>query len=152
MLNLSSTFVVTSKSTLEKKKIIIIMIIFLKSVPFVIHLLEMCTVDMVYLDYSKDIDLMSHVLLLKNFYMLGFDTNLIDWVQTFLQGRFMNVSMAGILSVEVAVTLGVSQGSVIRPLLFLIYVNYITKDVTGSLAAYTDDFELSICYPYRAGG
>ena len=52
----------------------------------------------------------------------------------------MSVSVAGILSVEVAVTSEVQQGPVLWPLSFLIYVNYITEDVTGPWVAYADDF------------
>ena len=63
-------------------------------------------VFMVYLDFSKAFDLVSQVLLLQKLYMLGFDIYLIDRVQTFLQGRFMSVSVALILSVEVAVMSG----------------------------------------------
>ena len=91
--------------------------------------------------------LVSRVLLLQKLNMLGFDACLIDCVQEFLRGRFISASMATISSVEVAVTSIVPKVSVLEPLLFLIYVNYVTKDITGPWAAYADDFKLSLCYP-----
>ena len=62
----------------------------------------------------------------------------------FLQGR---VSVAGKLSQEVEVSSGVPQGPVLEPLLFLIYVKFITSNVIGSWATNADDFKLSVCYP-----
>ena len=104
-------------------------------------------VDIVYLDYTKAFDLVSHQILLEKLHLLGFDRQLVHWLSDFLVGRSMSVSVAGNVSRSVEVTSGVPQGSVLGPLLFLIYVNFVTKDVIGSWTAFADDFKLGICFP-----
>ena len=73
-----------------------------------------------------------------------FDSCLIIRVRRFLQGRLMSVSLAGKLSQEVESSSGVPQGSVLGPLLSLLYVNVLTSNVLGSWAAFADDFHLSV--------
>ena len=59
----------------------------------------------------------------------------------------MSVSVAWKLSQEVDISSGVTLGSVLGPLLFQIYVIFITSNVLESWAAMADDFKLSVCYP-----
>ena len=79
---------------------------------------------MVYLDYSKAFDLESHVLLLQN------DSCLIDWMQDFLLGQIMRISVAG-HCFEVALTSGVPLETMFGQLLFMFYVDNITKMLLG---------------------
>ena len=59
----------------------------------------------------------------------------------------MSVSVAGKLSQEVEISSGVPQGLVLGHLLFLNYVIFITSNVLGSWAAFSDDFKVSVGYP-----
>ena len=99
-------------------------------------------VDMAYLDFSKAFDVVSHLLLLDKLQLLGFDPIVISWIKSFLIGRTMSVSVSGASSLSMPVTSGVPQGSVLGPLLFLIYVNFITVAVAGCWVAFADDFKL----------
>ena len=104
-------------------------------------------VDVIFLDFSKAFDLVSHTLIVTKLRLLGFDDALVNWIRSFLVGRTMSVSVSGKLSSERSVTSGVPQGSVLGPILFLIYVNHITKDVHSHWKAFADDFKLCVCYP-----
>ena len=103
-------------------------------------------VDMAYLDFSKAFDLVSHQLLMDKLSLLGFDRCILDWIRDFLSGRSMSVLVCGERSSQCPVTSGVPQGSVLGPLLFLVYVNYIAKDVTGHWCAFADDFKVGAWY------
>ena len=62
----------------------------------------------------------------------------------FLINHTMSVKSAGSISPELLVTSGVPQGSVLRPMLFLLYVNCVTNDVKCSFEVFADDIKLYI--------
>ena len=101
-------------------------------------------VDMAHLDFSKAFDVVSHLLLLDKLQLLGFDSIIISGIKSFLIG--LSVSVSGTSSFSMPVTSGVPQRSVLGPLLFLVYVNFITNAVAGSWVAFADDFKLCVCY------
>ena len=107
---------------------------------------------MAYLDFPKAFDVVSHQLLIEKLRLLGFDETIVKWIKSFLAGRSMSVTMSGSSSSTKPVTSGVPQGSVLGPILFLIYVNFITAEVTGSWVAFADDFKLCVSYPRRNSG
>ena len=104
-------------------------------------------VDMLFLDYSKAFDVVNHRLLLRKLSSLGFSRQMIGWIEGFLCGRRMSVSVGGESSRFVDVSSGVPQGSVLGPVLFLIYVNCIAEGLKCKWYAYADDFKLYIQYP-----
>ena len=104
-------------------------------------------IDVVYLDFSKAFDVVSHQILLDKLLGLGFDELVVNWIRSFLVGRKMSVLIDGVQSSLRDVTSGVPQGSVLGPVLFLVYVNFITADVECCWTAFADDFKLCICYP-----
>ena len=107
-------------------------------------------VDMVYLDFSKAFDLVCHSVLMVKLSQLGFSRGIMAWIEAFLVDRRMWVTVGGCDSEWVRVTSGVPQGSVLGPLLFLIYVNSISEGLECEWYSFADDFKLYVSFA-RAG-
>ena len=103
-------------------------------------------VDVIFLDFSKAFDVVSHEVLIAKLTNLGFGDQLVMWIQEFLRFRYMYVGVSGTKSRLVEVKSGVPQGSVVGPLLFLIYVNWIAVDLNCKYYAFADDFKLLLSY------
>ena len=76
-----------------------------------------------FLDVEKAFDNVWHNGLRYKIYQLDLPTKLCRWLSDFLVGRVIHVKIEGFLSPKVHSKAGVSQGSNLRPLCFLIYVN-----------------------------
>ena len=109
-------------------------------------------VDVVYMDYSKAFDVVSHGIMLQKLRALGFSVQVLSWVEGFLTGRCMFVSVGGRDSEVKSVLSGVPQGSVLGPLLFLIYANYLASGLACRWFAYADDFKLYCSYTRDISG
>ena len=99
-------------------------------------------VDVIYLDYSKAFDTVPHKRLLHKLRAYGFTGKLLDWIRDFLFSRKMRVVIRGKSSDWRQVTSGVPQGSVLGPLLFVLYVNDIPVTVSSSSSMFADDTKL----------
>lgn len=101
-------------------------------------------VDCVFLDFRKAFDTVPHQLLLYKLALLNIDPNVLNWIQNYLEGREQRVVLNGTISTSTRVTSGVPQGSVLGPLLFLIYINDITENIQSHIKLFADD-----CVLYR---
>lgn len=99
-------------------------------------------VDIVYLDFCKAFDKVPHRRLLAKVKALGIDGILLNWVENWLSGRKQKVALNGHFSDWADVISGVPQGSVLGPLLFVIYINDIDKDILSKLSKFADDTKI----------
>ena len=101
-------------------------------------------VDGILLDFSKAFDKVPHQRLLDMLSYYGVRGNLYSWIKDFLANRKQEVVLEGKHSSRSEVTPGVPQGTVLEPLLFLIFINDITKNTSSNARLFADD-----CLLYR---
>ena len=99
--------------------------------------------DIIYLDMSKAFDRVRHDVLLDKLQNINIRGNLHSWFSSYLSGRKQRVTVPGGTSTSLAVTSGVPQGSILGPVLFLLYVNDIHDTViASSVSCFADDTKL----------
>ena len=96
--------------------------------------------DCIYLDYAKAFDKVDHGLLIKKLENYGVNPKMVDWIKSFLSGRTQEVAVNGVLSSAALILSGVPQGTVLGPILFLVFINDITSCICSStLRCFADD-------------
>ena len=97
------------------------------------------SIDVILIGFSKAFDLVPHDRVLMKLAASGVDSRVVVWVREFLVGRTQRVRVGGRLSKEVKATSGVPKGSVLDALLFLVYINYIWRNIDSNTRLFADD-------------
>lgn len=100
--------------------------------------------DVIYLDYAKAFDKVDHALLVQKLRKYGIHPQLISWIASFLSDRTQTVVVNGIHSFIAKIMSGVPQGTVLGPILFVLFINDIGNCVKHStVRCFADDTRLS---------
>ena len=115
-----------------------LMIFLLEHINTYINTDKYCMV--LFFDLAKAFDTLNHGILLKKLQHYGIRGLPLELIKSYLTNRTQKVSVNGVTSSELPLTIGVPQGSILGPLLFIIYMNDITNAITSAeLGLYADD-------------
>ena len=95
--------------------------------------------DLILLDFSKAFDKVNHSKLIWKLHNYGIRSNVLSWIRAFLGDRTQGGVVGGEESDSVHATPGVSQGSVLGPILFLVYINDLPENDTSQVRLFADD-------------
>lgn len=100
--------------------------------------------DTIFTDFSKAFDQVSHNLLLQDLQNFSVNGDCLAWFQSYLTNRSQVVLIGSTKSKEILPTSGIPQGSILGPLLFLIFINNLPTIFKSSFSSlYADDHKLS---------
>ena len=99
-------------------------------------------VDAIYLDFAKAFDTVPHSRLLGKLRSYGINGNVLKWIEAFLRDRTQVVKVNGEESFSAPVLSGIPQGSVLGPLLFVIYINDLPDCISSDSFLFADDTKI----------
>ena len=98
-----------------------------------------CESKVISLDISKAFDHVWHKGLLAKLPMFGLHPTFITWIASFLSGRSISIRVDGFLYRPHSINSGVPQGSVISPVLFILFINNLLSSISSSIFSFADD-------------
>ena len=98
--------------------------------------------DVIYFDFAKSFDTVPHSRLLNKLQGYGIHGKAAEWVRQFLKDRRQRVVIKGTKSDWGKVTSGIPQGSVLGPILFVLFINDLPDDILSSIVMFEDDTKL----------
>jgi hypothetical protein len=99
----------------------------------------------IFIDLKKAFDTIDHKILLRKLHSYGVDEIALTWFNSYLSDRKQKCYVNGSLSTTLSISCGVPQGSIIGPLLFLIYINDLPDCLNEGLPRmYADDTNISL--------
>ena len=99
---------------------------------------------MAFLDLSKAFDTLDHHLMIKKLSSLGFSNSALVWMDAYLTNRTQSIVSNGVVSDPQPIHFGIPQGSILGPLLFIIYINDLPSVIKDcSIQLYADDTVIS---------
>ena len=101
-------------------------------------------VDSIYTDFSKAFDKCDHGILLHKLKRMKINGKLGRWVQNFLKSRQQIILVEKVKSNKSIIVSGIPQGSVLAPILFLIYISDIGEDILANTLVYVDDTKIKM--------
>jgi hypothetical protein len=100
-------------------------------------------IDIIYLDFKKAFDKVPHKRLLSKIRAHGITGNVASWIENWLTGRLQRVTVDGVASEWMSVLSGVPQGSVLGPVLFILYINDIDLSIKSEISKFADDTKIA---------
>ena len=101
-------------------------------------------IDLIFLDFCKAFDKVPHRRLLNKLKYYGITGELVKWIEQWLTKRNQQVTLENHVSSKLPVKSGVPQGTVLGPLMFLLYINDIDESISSMVRLFADD-----CVIYR---
>ena len=99
-------------------------------------------VDVIYMDFQKAFETVPHIRLVQNLKTFGIGEIELRWVKSFLENWKLQVCINGKKSTVRRVTSGVSQESVLRPVLLVMYINDLPNMVKSDVCLFADDTKI----------
>ena len=101
----------------------------------------------VFVDLSKAFDMVNHTLLINKLKTMGITGIENNWFKSYLNNRTQHVSISGSISFPNVIMSGVPQGSILGPLLFLLFINDMPEYITNcTVDMYADDTLIYVCH------